>query len=327
MAIADLIRNGESLFVNGDCVEGARLFLEEGTVDLVVTDPPYGIDGDRLDRHYNRDESHIVEGYVEVPGTEYEAFTRAWVTEAARLLRPGGALFVISGYTHLYEILGALRRSPLVEVNHIVWKYPFGVWTTRKFVSSHYHVLYWAKPGGTRTFNLEARYGLSERGTGGGSLNYLDREDVWTIGREYKPGRAKNRNELPLALLEKIVQYASNEADLVCDLFLGGGSTARAAIGLNRRFAGFEVSGAIFAARVPELAALVPGERLAALRCPVFASVPHRGRAWTLEEEATLRDAYTQHRQDGLGKGEAIARLCGEFGRGRFAIEKRLKRT
>ncbi len=171
--------------------------------------------------------------------------------------------------------------SPLVEVNHIVWKYPFGVWTTRKFVSSHYHVLYWAKPGGARTFNLEARYGLAERGADGGSLNYLDREDVWTLGREYKPGRAKNRNELPMALLEKIVQYASNEGDLVCDLFFGGGSTARAAIGLNRRFVGFEVSDAIFAARVPELAALVPGERLAALRRPVVASVPNRGRAWT----------------------------------------------
>lgn len=326
MATADPVRSGESLFVNGDGVEGARRFLAAGTVDLVVTDPPYGIDGDRLDRHYNRDESHVVDGYVEVPEAEYAAFTRAWVAEAARVLRPGGALFVVSGYTHLHDVLGALHSSPLVEVNHIVWKYPFGVWTTRKFVSSHYHVLYWARPGGARTFNLEARYGLAERDADDGSLNYLDREDVWALGREYKPGRAKNRNELPMALLEKIVQYASNEGDLVCDLFLGGGSTARAAIGLNRRFAGFEVSGAIFAARVPELVALVPGERLAALRRPVVVSVPNRGRTWTPEEETALREAYARYRRAGLGKGEAVARLCGEFGRGRFAIGNRLKR-
>ncbi|MEN6341414.1 MAG: site-specific DNA-methyltransferase [Methanospirillum sp.] len=325
--MADPVRCGESLFVNGDCVEGARRYLAGGTVDVVVTDPPYGIGGDLLDRHYNRDESHVVDGYVEVPGAEYAAFTGAWVAEAARILRPGGALFVVSGYTHLYEILGALRSASLVEVNHIVWKYPFGVWTTRKFVSSHYHVLYWAKPGGKRTFNLESRYGRAERNGDGGSLNYLDREDVWTLGREYKPGRPKNRNELPMALLEKIVQYASNEGDLVCDLFLGGGSTARAAIGLNRRFAGFEVSAAIFGARVPELAALVPGERLAALRRPLPDPVSNRGRTWTPEEEAALRDAYARARRDGLGKGEAIARLCGEFGRGRFAIEKRLKRA
>lgn len=327
MAIADPIRCGESFFVNGDCVEGARRFLGDGTVDLIVTDPPYGIDGDRLDRHYNRDESHVVDGYVEVAAADYAAFTRAWVGEAARILRPGGALFVVSGYTHLYEVLGALRASGLVEVNHIVWKYPFGVWTTRKFVSSHYHVLYWTRPGGLRTFNLEARYGLAERNEDGGSLNYLDREDVWTIGREYKPGRTKNRNELPRPLLEKIIQYASNQGDLVCDLFLGGGSTARAAIGLGRRFAGFEISGAIFRARVPGLAALVPGERLAALRGPVVAPVPNRGRPWTPGEDAALREAYDRLRSEGFRKGEAVARLCAEFGRGRFGIEKRLKRA
>ncbi len=317
---------GASLLCNCDCVEGARRLLADGSVDLIVTDPPYGIGGDRLDRHYNRDESHVVEGYVEVPADAYGAFSRAWVSEAARVLRPGGALFVISGYTHLYEILGALREASLVEVNHIVWKYPFGVYTQRKFVSSHYHVLYWTKAGGNRTFNLESRYGLGERNGDGGSLNYLDREDVWTIGREYKPGRAKNRNELPHALLAKIVQYASNEGDLVCDLFLGGGSTARAAIGLNRRFVGFELSPAIFAARLPELSRLEPGELLPTLRVPVIAPVLNQGRHWTAEGEVALHDAYSRLRAQGLGKGEAVERLAAEFGRGRFGILKRLAR-
>jgi site-specific DNA-methyltransferase (adenine-specific) len=324
--MAEPVRCGDgSLLCNCDCIAGARRFVADGTVDLIVTDPPYGIDGDRLDRHYNRDESHVVRGYVEVPADEYEAFTRAWVSEAARILRPGGALFVVSGYTHLYEVIGALRAAGLVEVNHLVWKYPFGVYTRRKFVSSHYHILYWARPGGARTFNLEARYGIDERNEDGGSLNYLDREDVWVIGREYKPGREKNRNELPAALLAKIVQYASNEGDLVCDLFLGGGSTARTAIGLGRRFVGFEVSPAIFAARAPEIAELAPGSLLPSLRTPVTRPVENRGRAWTGAEEAALQEAYGRLRAGGLRKGEAIERLTAEFGRGRFAIAKRLK--
>ncbi|HOT93675.1 MAG TPA: site-specific DNA-methyltransferase [Methanoregulaceae archaeon] len=320
------VRCKTSLFVNCDCIEGARRFLPDGSVDLVVTDPPYGIGGDRLDRHYNRDERHVVDGYVEVPADKYGAFSAAWVAEAARVLRPGGALFVVSGYTHLYEVLGALRSSPLVEVNHVIWKYPFGVFTQRKFVSSHYHVLYWARPGGPRTFNLECRYGLDERDESGGSLNYRDREDVWTIGREYKPGKAKNRNELPQALLEKIILYASNEGDLVCDLFLGGGSSARAAIGLGRRFVGFELSPAIFAARLPELRRLEPGSRLSSLRRPAAAPRARRGRAWTEEEDRALAAAYARLRAGGLGKGAAIERLAAEFGRGRFGIEKRLAR-
>ncbi len=320
------VRCGTGLFVNCDCIEGARRFLADASVDLVLTDPPYGIGGDRLDRHYNRDERHVVDGYVEVPTEAYGPFSSAWVAEAARVLRPGGALFVVSGYTHLYEVLGALRASPLVEVNHIVWKYPFGVFTRKKFVSSHYHVLYWARPGGTRTFNLESRYGIEERNENGRSLNYLDREDVWTIGREYKPGRAKNRNELPQALLEKIVQYTTNEGDLILDLFLGGGSSARAAIGLGRRFVGFEISPSIFAARVPELCRLEPGSRLASLRVPVTAPPTRRGRAWSEEEDLALVSSYARLRADGLGKGEAIERLAAEFGRGRFGIVKRLSR-
>ncbi len=320
------VQCGTSLFANCDCIEGARQFLADGSVDLVVTDPPYGIGGDRLDRHYNRDERHVVDGYVEVPADEYAAFSAAWVGEVARVLRPGGALFVVSGYTHLYEVLGALRTSPLVEVNHIVWKYPFGVFTRKKFVSSHYHVLYWARPGGVRTFNLECRFGLEERNGNGGSLNYLDREDVWTIGREYKPGRAKNRNELPQALLEKIILYASNEGDLVGDLFLGGGSSARAAIGLNRRFVGFELSPGIFAARLPELSQIKPGSLLASLRVPVTASPTRQGRAWNEEEDRALVSTYARLRADGLGKGEAVERLAAEFGRGRFGIMKRLSR-
>ena len=316
----------DHLLCNCDAVEGARRFLPDRSVDLILTDPPYGIQGDRLDRHYNRDESHVVDGYVEVPPGAYAEFSRAWIAEAARVLRPGGALFVVSGYTHLFEVLGALRATPLVEVNHIVWKYPFGVYTRQKFVSSHYHILYWARPGGPRTFHLESRFGLGERNPDGGSLNYADREDVWTIAREYKPGRAKNRNELPLALLVKILQYASNEGDRVCDLFLGGGSTARAAIGLNRRFTGFELSPAIFSARLPELMALEPGGLLSTLRAPELAPVPNRGQAWTPDEEAALREAYARHRAGGLGKGEAVERLAVEFGRGRFGILKRLSR-
>ena len=51
-------------FFNGDCVEGARRHLPDGSVDLIVTDPPYGIGGDRLHKHYNRSEEFVVDGYV-----------------------------------------------------------------------------------------------------------------------------------------------------------------------------------------------------------------------------------------------------------------------
>jgi site-specific DNA-methyltransferase (adenine-specific) len=92
---------GDRVFYNTDCVRGALDHLADASVDLIVTDPPYGIDGDRLHRHYNRDERFVIDGYVEVDRRAYNAFSRAWIAQASRVLRPGGLLYVISGYTNL----------------------------------------------------------------------------------------------------------------------------------------------------------------------------------------------------------------------------------
>ena len=314
-------------YYNGDCVEGCREHVVSGSVDLVVTDPPYGIGGDRLHKHYNRDEGHVVDGYVEVPMGEYYEFSRRWVAEAARILRPNGCLYIVSGYTNLWHILDALRETDLQEVNHLIWRYNFGVYTKRKFVSSHYHVLFYERPGpGRRTFNVESRFGLQERDGLGGSLNYQDREDVWVINREYKPGQEKNKNELPTALLQKMIQYSSNEDDLVCDMFMGGFSTARVAVGLNRRFVGFELSKGIFDRRAEAMGDVEVGGMLEGLRMPGGGTLANQGKPWSDEEVTRVIGRFGTLTGEGRSKAEAVRILVGEMGRGRFAIEKVLKR-
>ncbi|PKL56347.1 MAG: site-specific DNA-methyltransferase [Methanomicrobiales archaeon HGW-Methanomicrobiales-6] len=314
-----------NVFYNGDCITGARTHIPDGSVDLIITDPPYGINGDRLHHHYNRDERFVVGGYVEVPASDYGEFSLRWIREAERILRPGGTIYIVSGYTNLYHILYALRETCLREVNHIIWRYNFGVYTSRKYVSSHYHILFYEKPGGERTFNLESRYGVGEKGPDNGSLNYRDREDVWYINREYKPGQAKNKNELPTELLVKMIQYSSNEDDLVCDMFLGGFSTAKVAIGLNRRAIGFEVSGEVFDLKIAELRDTRPGYLLSTLRTPGTGEPVNQGRPWTDADRTTLVSRFTGLIASGETKKDAIATLGRELGRGRWAIEKMLK--
>jgi site-specific DNA-methyltransferase (adenine-specific) len=312
----------DSNFYNMDCISGARKHVPDESVDLIITDPPYGIAGDELDTHYNRKESFVVDGYVEIPGEEYGDFSLRWIKEAERILRPGGQIYLVSGYTNLHHVLTALRETDLYEVNHIIWKYNFGVYTRKKYVSSHYHILYWARPGSGRVFNLDCRYGPQERDADGRSLNYRDREDVWIINREYKPGRAKNKNELPEKLLTKMIQYSSNEGDLVCDLFMGGFSTARVAIGLGRRFVGFEIAEPIFDHGVKSLAEVRSGGLLDSLHRPETQTPENQGQRWTEEEINLLLRRYGSLRQKGLLKKEAVAELGREFGRGRFSIER-----
>ncbi len=323
MAAETIERIGEHLFVNADCVRGAAAHLADGSVDLIVTDPPYGIQGDRLDRHYNRDERFVDDGYVEIDARKYASFSRAWIAQAERVLRPGGQLYIVSGYTNLYDVLGALRKTGLREINHLIWKYNFGVYTSSKFVSSHYHILYYAKPGGRRRFNLQARFALDQTGEDGRSLNYRDREDVWIINREYKPGQRKNKNELPKALLKKILAYSSKEGDLVCDFFLGGGSTAAVAIGMNRRFVGFEVSKRTFHSRVPDLRKIVAGSLLEPAPAPHV--VRNRGKSWSASELGQLQRRFEELQASGATRAAIVATLGAELERGAWAIRKRLR--
>lgn len=317
--------HGAALY-NMDCVEGARRHLGDGVVDLIFTDPPYGIQGNTLHLHYNRDEGYVLDGYVEVTGEEYATFSERWIREAERVLRPGGSLYIVSGYTRLYEILHALRKTSLREVNHLVWRYSFGVFTRRKYISSHYHILFYEKPGGIRTFNPESRFGFSERSGDGRSLNSMDREDVWMINREYKPGRQKNRNELPIELVTKALQYSSREGDLVCDFFLGGFTTAKAAIGLRRRFVGFELSPEIFRAKVDEVRTLEEGWLLPKLRKPHISGPVNRHKRWTEDEKRRLQVLHSSLLEQGCTKKEILEIAGRELGRGRWAMERAIRR-
>lgn len=234
---------------NMNCIDGMREHVGSNSIDMIFTDPPYGIDGDELDVHYNRDESKVVPGYIDVPLKEYAKFSSEWITECARVLRPGGSLYIVSGYTNLHHILNALHSTDLIEVNHIIAKYSFGVSTKNKFVSSHYHVLFWSKPekgNQKRTFNSNWKYSDQKD-------SYHDRLTVQNMPRDYKPGQIKNKNQLSEDFITKFIMYSSNRGDTILDCFGGGLTTGRAALRYGRNFVGFELNKNAYDAFVPTL--------------------------------------------------------------------------
>ena len=315
----------KNIFYNEDCIEGCQKYFDDNSVDLIITDPPYGINGDQLHKHYNRKEDFVIDGYIEIPLDEYEDFSLRWIKQAERILKPGGSIYIVSGYTNLFFILKALRKTNLKELNHIIWKYNFGVFTKRKFVSSHYHILFYVKGNSPHTFNTFARYGVREKDKQNGSLNYQDREDVWIINREYKPGRLKNKNELPTKLLMKLIQYSSNDGDLVCDLFLGSFSTAKVAIGLNRNATGFELSKNAYNHQLKEIQNIVPGYLNEMIRKPDESQLSNQGKAWSNGDKEQIYKKYLILYKNLKSKKKAIERLSTEFGRGRFSLDKILK--
>ena len=123
-----------------------------------------------------------------------------------------------------------------------------------------------------------------------------------------------------------MIQYSSNEGDQVCDMFLGGFSTARVAIGLNRRATGFEVSGRVFDLKVAELRGAEPGWLLPSLRVPEIVRQRNRGRTWTDGDVEALVSRFTRLTASGTTKKRAIEMVGEELGRGRWAIRKMLEK-
>lgn len=225
---------------NMDCIEGMSQ-LPDNCIDLVVTDPPFAIDFKAHRSNYNRTQSRVLVGYNEIPVKEYADFTSSWMKEVHRILSPSGSVFIFSGWNNLKDILIAADDLGFITVNHIIWKYQFGVVCKRKFVTSHYHCLFLCKDDAQRKFFNSVRFNSEERSDNGGSLRYQDLEDVWQIKREYWHGDKKTPTKLPAELIEKILSYTSEKGDVVLDPFLGSGQVAVVSKLNNRHYLGYEI--------------------------------------------------------------------------------------
>lgn len=225
---------------NMDCIAGMKS-IQDNKIDLVITDPPFAINFKASKANYNRTASRVMTGYNEIRQEDYFQFTLAWMSEVFRTLKDSGSMYVFSGWNNLKDILTALDDVGFVTVNHIIWKYQFGVVTKKKFVTSHYHCLYVCKNEKERKFFPFARFTKDEKNDDGRSLHYKDKEDVWKIKREYWTGDEKTPTKLPKELIQKILQYSSKKGDVVLDPFLGSGQVAVVSKLLERRYLGFEI--------------------------------------------------------------------------------------
>ena len=234
------MKNYANHIYNQDCIEGMK-DVPKAVADLVVTDPPFAIDFRAQKMNYNRTGSSVLEGYKEVPKEEYYGFTLNWMRGCFRILKESGSMYVFSGWNNLRDILNAIEEIGFVTVNHIVWKYQFGVVTNRRYVTSHYHCLFICKNDKMRKFFPYERFGKDERDRHGKSMHYRDKEDVWEIKREYWRGEKKTPTKLPAEIIKKILQYSSEKGDLVFDPFLGSGQTAVVSKMEGRDYLGFEI--------------------------------------------------------------------------------------
>lgn len=314
--------------------EDATTFLStiaDHTIQCIVCDPPFGLGEDTFDKHYARDETNVIEGYVTAPkeATEYQAWAAKWIHQFPRVLRSDGTAYIVCAWNHVADIEMAVRSAPaphLEVLNHIIWKYNFGVYTQTKFTTSHYHILRIGIKGKKPAFYSRAYYNETDLlPDGEHKAQYADMEDVWAIPKEYGHGTTKNVNKLPDALVEKMIRYATMPGDLVADFFLGNFTTAFCARRLGRRFVGCELNPAAFKAHAASVEAVQPAP--APPHEKASTRPENAGKPLEADTREQIRRRFKELYVGKTTKKAAIETLQTEFGRGYFSIVNILKNT
>jgi len=211
-----------------DCVEGMKERLDDDSVDMVFTSPPYNI-GKKQSGTRDRD---AVEYEDNKTPEEFKNFLTDVFNEVCRVVKPSGHIFInldndstngfCSPSTWLSKVVPCELRSMVV-------------WSKMSFHRPHY------PDRGQYQTDWEPIYHFSEEPS---PIQEKKASSVWQIptaervdGVDY----GEHPAPFPTTLVEKALESTTTEGDTILDPFMGSGTTAVAAIQNQRNYVGFEL--------------------------------------------------------------------------------------
>jgi len=226
----------------GDCLAQLAC-LPDASVDLVFADPPYNLqlDGDLL-----RPNNTVVDGVHQAwdkfsSFADYDHFSRAWLAECRRVLKPDGAIWVIGSYHNIFRLGVALQDLGFWLQNDVVWRKvnPMPNFRGKRFTNAHETLIWAGRDQKSRvTFNYEAMKAFNDD---------LQMRSDWLLPICSGPerlrddgGRKAHPTQKPEALLHRVIVATTRAGDIVLDPFFGTGTTGAVARRLGRRFIGIE---------------------------------------------------------------------------------------
>jgi site-specific DNA-methyltransferase (adenine-specific) len=217
-------------FHQGDCVQFLERMPKE-SVDLFVTSPPYNLrnstgNGMKDGRGGKWATAALLDGYDQhtdaMPHGEYVEWQRNCLAAMMRVLKDDGAIF----YNHKWRVQAGLLQDradilqgfPVRQI--IIWQREGGFNFNPGYFLPTYEVIY---------LICKPRFKLAPKGNAAG--------DIWRIPQgKGNPHPAP----FPVQLAQRCIE--STNAQIVCDPFMGSGTTAIAAESLGRQWIGIDTS-------------------------------------------------------------------------------------
>lgn len=215
----------KEVVMQGDCIELLQEMPEE-SVDLVLTDPPYGIEYNS-NRSNNADYRKTVKSVdgINNDGKDNTGFLAEVVSELDRVLKNNSHFYWFTRWDRVHLQLPILEKYFTLK-NAIIWKKNnWSMGDLQGAYAGQYEVILFAQKG-RRTLNEV-----------GGRKRH---PDVLEYDR-VPASKLRHSHEKPEELIEFLIRKSSNEGEIILDPFGGSGTTAVCAKRLGRDFITMEM--------------------------------------------------------------------------------------
>lgn len=218
---------------NEDCLQAMRQ-LEDKSVDLLLTDPPYNLGNFMRNRQTNLKKMRANffgdAGWDDLEYPEWVQNMKVFFKEANRVLKDKGSMIMFMSLLRVETIVSIASSFNFYYKTTGIWHKtnPMPRNMNLHFINSTEAWLYFINKGRTGTFNNK----------GQALHDFVET----SVARSGEKKHISHPTQKPEALFEHFVKVLTNEGDTVLDPFMGSGSSGVVSKKLARNFIGCEMN-------------------------------------------------------------------------------------
>lgn len=240
--------------INGECISEMKK-MPDSCIDLIIADPPYNLskggewkwDNSVELQGMGGDWKKVMQDWDDFTFESYITFTKAWLAEAKRILKPTGSMWIFGTYHNVGVINVTCQILGIEIINEVVWykRNAFPNLAGRRLTASHETILWCNKGGKKRKYFFDYEYSKS------GDFSYdalkapgKQMRTVWDISNNKEKSElayGKHPTQKPVRILKRMIKLTSRPGDIMLAPFSGSGSECVAAKMTGRKYIGIEI--------------------------------------------------------------------------------------
>ena len=208
--------------INGNAIDFMKT-LEDESVDLIVTDPPYKV----TSRGNAGSSGGMMQTKLSMQGKIFkhnDIKPIEYIPEFYRLLKDGSHCYIMTNHVNLQEMLNTATECGFRFIKSLIWNKGNKI-MGQFYMSQFEYILFFRKGKGKKINKC-------------GTADILNVPNKKTKGED---GKNLHDTEKPIDLMKILIENSSQEGELVLDPFIGVGAVGIACKELNRDYIGIEL--------------------------------------------------------------------------------------